>query len=897
MFSDLTIRLRSLLRRRSVESELDAELEFHVTHLTDKFVAAGMPHEEAQRRARLELGGLEQTKEDCRQARGVSLVEHLMRDVSHAWRLFVKSPGFTAAVVLSLALGIGANTAVFSLINALMWRPLPVSDPETLLLLTRVPDGRPPEYNFSHAQFRNMHDRNGGIADIAAYSPVRLSLSIDGSIEPTAEGQLVSGDYFSILNVSPVIGRAIGRDDNLVPNAHPVAMLSHDYWVRRFDAAHSAIGRTITLSGTPFTIIGVTPPGFFGVEVGVVPDIFVPLMMQPAVMPDVENRLDRPINSLNWLRSFGRLSPGVPPHNAAVLLEALWREEVPPPKPPARPVPERFRFEPASAGLSFLRPQFSQSLFVLLAIVSIVLVIACANIANLLLARSAARRPEFAMRLALGAGRARLIGQLMVESGILAIAGGACGIGFAYWAAQFLVDFMSAGRTPIALDLTPDLRVLSFTAAVSIATGVFFGLAPAMQAARGGIVPRLKDVGRGIAGRRGGLRLDRMLAVSQVALSLLLLIGAGLFVRSLNRLNGQETAAVHESVLMVRVEPQGSDQRGTPGAADRLNRSYAALIDEVRAIPGIEAASMAQSTPTVVRGNSIPFDSDSGARIPVTNTMIYPGYFGVMGIPFIAGRDLTIADGAPRGPFVVLVNQAFARQAFGTENVVGRQVRFAREVRQIVGVVRDSRFLNLRTETPAEVYSSFLQTNTGRGQMVLYARVRGDAGSVVRAIREAVHRVDSVVPLFEVRTLREELDAVLVSERLVATLSSAFGVLALALACVGLYGLFAFTIAQRTTEMGVRMALGAGRIDVVLMVMREALALVVAGTVIGLIGAMVTARLASSQISGLLFRTSATDPATIVAATLTLAAVASMAAYLPARRASRVEPMAALRNE
>jgi predicted permease len=895
MLSDLVIRLRSFLRPRTVESELDAELNFHYSRLTEQFIAAGMAPEEARRRANIELGGLEQTKEDCRQARGISFVEHLVRDLGYAGRMFVKSPGFSAAVVLSLALGIGANTAVFSLINALMWRQVPVKDPETLLLVGRGNVS----YTFTYPQFRTMRRDNDVMTDLAAYSPVRLNVSIDGSIEPTADGQMVSGSYFSILGVNPVIGRPIGDEDDAAINAHPVAMISHSYWKRRFDSQPSAVGKTIALSGAPFTIIGVTPPEFAGLEVGMAPEIFVPVMMQPALMQAQENLLvDEPTLYHTWLRVFGRARPGVTTAHAAGALDPLFRQEIPAGGKFDLARRQAIVLRSAATGVSDLREPFSQSLFILMAVVVTVLMIACANIANLLLARAAARRPEFAMRLALGAGRRRLIGQLLVESALLALVGGMCGIAVAHWAARSLVNFLSAGRTPIALDVSPDVRVLAFTVVASMATGILFGLAPALRAVRADLTPALNSGGgRGATGSRHRLRADRALAVAQVALSLTLLIGAGLFVRSLHQLNARDAGIDRDRVLIVRVEPKGSDQRGPEGVSGRLDRTYRSLIQQVESIPGVEVASMAQFTPMLARANGQSVELPGGKELEVLIPMIYPKYFSTVGIAMLAGRDFNDGDLADQAPKVTIVNEAFVRLAFPNEQPVGRRVKVGSEEREIIGVVKDSPYLDLRRDIPAIAYQTFLQTNTGRGQMVLHARVRGNVAAVTQQIREQVQRLDPTLPTFEVHTLSDEIDAALVRERLIATLSSVFGVLALALACVGLYGLLAFTIAQRTTEMGVRMALGARRVDVVMMVMREALTLVGAGTVLGLIGAMATTRLASNQISVLLFRTNVTDLATIVVATLILGGVASLASYLPARRASRVEPMMALRNE
>jgi predicted permease len=747
---------------------------------------------------------------------------------------------------------------------------------------------------FTYQQYRLMRQQNQVLSDLAAWSTARLNVSIDGGLEPTADGQLVSGNYFSVLGVSPRAGRAIGLDEDVAPNGHPVAMISYGYWKRRFGLAPSAIGREISISGTRFTIIGVTPPEFFGVEVGTSPDLFLPVMMQPTAMPDLENLLDKPIIYRTWLQLVGRVKPGVGATQASAELEPLFLQEVPT-GPKAGPLrEERLGLAPAATGISSLRRQFSQPLFILMGIVGIVLLIACANTANLLLARAASRSGEFAMRLALGAGRRRLVRQLLVESVVLATFGGVGGVVLALAATRLLVTYMSAGRSTIVLGLNPDLRVLTFTAAVSFLTGILFGLTPALRATRIDVAPALKNVGRSL---RGGLRSGKFLCVTQVALSLVLLIGAGLFVRSLQKLNGQDSGVARDSVLIVRVEPKGSDQRNIQGTTARLDRTYKDLLTRVQSLNGVRSCSLAQFTPTTLRGNTIPFILPTGEERRALVPMVYPNYFATMGIGVVSGRDFNAGDLTESSPLVAVVNETFARQAFGGGNPVGQQLRARNELREIIGVVRDSRYTNLRGETPAIVYQTFLQTATGRGQMALYVRVAGAAGSVLPQIRQAVQNIDRDLPLFEVRTLAEEMDAVLIQERLIATLSTVFSLLALLLACVGLYGLLAFSVVQRTAEMGIRMALGANRVDVVWTVMREALLLVVIGVAIGVPAALAVGRVASNQISGLLFGLQATDPLTIAAAMILLALVSASAGYVPARRASRVDPMVALRNE
>ena len=490
MLSDLKYRLRAILRPDAMERELAAELQLHYEREVAKLVAAGISHADAQRRARVAMGGTEQVKEACRDARGVSTFETTMGDFQYAVRRLRKNPGFASVVVISLALGIGANTAIFTLIDAVLLRSLPVAAPEQLYFVPRhQPAGT--TYGFSSKDFRQLQAVNPVFSDVAAYAPTRLNVSLEGGIEPTVEGLLVSGSFFSVLGVNAIAGRTIGPHDDRNPNGHPVAVLSYNYWKRRFGLDRSIVGRTISLSAAPFTVVGVAPPGFFGLEVGREADIFVPLMMQPTVMPAVENWLDDSINMSFWLTVVGRLKGDRTPQQAAAVLAGLDVLEPLMTKPrtrgePPQRIPERLGLTSAATGLSSLRQQFSTPLFVLMLVVGVVLLIACANVATLVLARSAARTPEFSMRLALGAGNWRLIRQLLTEHLVLAAIGGLCGLALARWATGVLVAIMSSGRTPIVLDLEPHPRILIFTAGISVVTGVLCGLVPALRASTRG---------------------------------------------------------------------------------------------------------------------------------------------------------------------------------------------------------------------------------------------------------------------------------------------------------------------------------------------------------------------------------------------------------------------------
>jgi predicted permease len=761
----------------------------------------------------------------------MAIADSVGMDLRYSVRGLLKSPGFTITVALSLALGIGANTAIFSLMDAVMWRLLPVRAPAGLLMI---------DPGLTYEQFRTLQNDNT-VAGIAAYSAARLNVSVNGSIEPTADGQLVTGDFFPLLGVSALLGRTIGPDDDRLPNGQPVAMISAGYWKRRFAADPGIVGRTIAISGLPHTIIGVTPPEFFGVDVGSNPDLFVPVMMQPTVVPALENLLDQPIIYRTWLTALVRLKPGVPLPQATTALQTLWLQHVPQGlrggKGPG--LDQRLGLVPASTGLSSLRRQFSQPLLVLTAIVAIVLLIACANTANLLLARAAARSLEIAMRLALGAGRWRITRQLLVESVVLGLLGGVCGVLFAYWATRFLVVYMSSGRSPVVLDLTPNLRTLGFTATVSMATGLVFGLVPAMRATRIYLSRALKRSGS-LVTRGGGLGPGKVIAVAQVALSLLLLVGAGMFVRSVQRLLGDDFGVSRDSVLVMRVEPKGNDQRNIPGMTARLDQTYRDLVARVSAIPGVRVPSMGQTTPTRVAGGAgMSVELPSGELVRVSMVMLYADYFRTIGVPIVKGREFRAEDLVDGAPAACIVNEAFARQVFPGEDPIGKTCFTGRrpnvhdtagprygtapEAYRIVGVVKDARYTNPRGQIDPIIYLTFLQTPTGRGQMVLHVRVGGDARTVQTAVRDQVLRVDPTLPTFEIHTLAEEMEAALVQERLIAMLSTFFGGLALVLAAVGLYGLLAFGVVQRTGEIGVRLALGARSGAVVWMILRDAL--------------------------------------------------------------------------
>lgn len=898
---ELWRRLRLFLQRDRFNAELEEEMRTHLELLAESLGGQeGVGVKEASLAARRQFGNPTFLKEASRDTWGTRWAEDLFRDIGFAARQLRKAPWFAAVAICSIALGIGANTAIFSLIDTILLRMVPVRDPRTLMALA-TKNGDKVFTEFGYKTYQAIRSRTT-FSDVALYHPLNLNVSIDGSLEPTVSGQMVSGNYFSVVGVNPAAGRAIGLGDDRIPDGDPVAMISYAYWKRRFGIAPSTVGRTISISGKPFTIIGVTPPEFFGVEVGTAPDVFVPLTMQPTVMPATPEFEGRPHGPF----LLARVKPGRDPRQATAELDSIYVQEIPRYRPELQPdwsklTPElKKRLQVAAdphislvpvGALSDLRGQYSQPLFILMMAVGVLLLIACANTANLLLARAAARKPEITMRLALGASRSRLIFQLLIESLVLAVLGGACGILLASWATKLLVVYMSAGRNPIVIDLNPDLRVLSFTAAVSMLTGILFGLAPALRATRVDLAPSLKGAGT-LVSARGRFGPGRALAVTQVALSLLLLFGAGLFTRSLQNLSGDTRSTSGDNVLTLRVlDPFRGREAGPRKELDVIYRD---LIRRVEEIPGVRVASMAEMAPTLSGPGNMAQLPNGLYSEAIGVFEIYPNYFAAAGIPLLAGRDLANSDLDANSPTVCVVNETLVRRFYPGEDPLGKDCG---ENGRIVGVVHDLRLMNPGGVIQPMIYRAFLHSHTGRSPLFLYVRTAGTPIAILPRIREEVRATDPAVPRSEAHTLAQEMDAALVRERMIATLSGLFSVLALLLTCIGLYGLLAFAVVQRAGEVGIRMALGATHGSVLWMVLREALLLAMAGIAIGVPAALAAGRVVSRRIPDLLFGLKATDPVTLVSAASLLLVVAGVAAYIPARRASHVDPMVALRNE
>jgi predicted permease len=878
-------------RRRAAEQDMHDELR--------SIAAMAEPRE---------LGNLALAAEDARAQWTWTGLEQIVQDLRYALRTLKKAPGFTLTVILSLAIGIGANTALFTLINAVMWKLLPVADPEHLLAVSQQTAGGVTS-GFTYQQYEIFRDF-GGALDLAAYGYARVDIAIDGRDEPTTDAHLVTGRYFPILGLHPAAGRLLDEGDDRAALGHPVAVLSHAYWQRRFGGDGAVVGRAITIAGHPFTIVGVAPAEFFGAEVGIAPSVFVPIMMQPAVLPTNGSLIENPNVVSTWLRVIGRLHPGASLQEAQARLDALtgpaeWRLRN---KFSGELEEARLVVHSAAAGLSELRQRFSRPLFVLLGVAGLVLLIACANVGHLLLARAATRRSEFALRLALGATRARVMRQVLVEGLALAGAGAAAGVALAYWAAPALVAYAASGQARVILDLSPDMRVLGFTTAVAIAAGLLFACAPAIRAARAdGSFSAKQDLGSG--GRIGGERRPGgALVVMQVALSAVLLVGAGQFARTLQNLYRHDSGIALDRVLVVRLEPRGSGQRTRTNAAS-FDRIYRDLLARVRALPGVQSASLARSSPLGPTTLGFPIALPDGHAMRLSSTIVYPNFFATIGIPIVRGRDFTEDDLRDGSPPAVVVNEAFVREILrgreplGTgHGVMSTLSRGPRALPggtpvNIIGVVKDERFPGLRDAVSPMVYQTYMHANTGFGQMVLHVRASGDRTALVRPITDFARAIERNVPMADVHTLADEVSAALARERLVAALAGVFGAVALSLISVGLYGLIAFTVSRRTSEIGIRVALGATRARVRWLVCRQALGIVAAGLAIGIPAAWIAGRLASRQLTSLLYDVTSTDPATMMASAAVLMAVAVGAGLLPARRAVRIDPAVALRNE
>ena len=814
----------------------------------------------------------------------------LWQDIRYGARSLRHSPGFAAVAAISLALGAGANTAIFSLIDAVMLKTLPVSHPEELLQVTMAT----PQF-FSNPQWEAIRDRADGFAGLMAYGRWAINLSSGGEVRD-ADGQFVSGQYFETLRVRPAVGRLLTPADDWrgCPGA---AVLSYGFWQREYGGRRDAVGRTILLDGHPIEIAGVADRGFTGVDVGAKVDVLVPLCAE-RILHGESSGLDK--NGLpgtggflySWLRVIGRAKPGTSPGQMTARLEALAPAVFQATLPRFWGADEQERYlhrtlaaEPIPTGLSYFRDQYRQPLLILMAVVGMVLLIACANVANLLLARGAARQKEIAIRLAVGAGRGRLVRQFLTESLLLSGAGTLLGVVFARWATRLLVVYLD-----VPLDLRPDVRVFAFTAAVAAGAGLLFGLAPAWHAARVPPQASMKANALG-AGADGRIATGTMLVSAQIALSMVLVVGAGLLLSTFWKLASVDAGFDREGVLLA-----GVDLRPAGIAPAGHAATFAAILEKVRAIPGVRAAAAAQTPPLC--GCLSPFEMavEGAADVTVTKSTVSTGYFQAMGIVLRAGRDFDGRDTAS-APAVAIVSQALAERVFPGSNPVGRHYRVRRANGlsapvEIVGVAGNAKYAALRERLHLVVYLPRTQDATANPQTNLVVRAAAQPAALAGPVKAAVAEVNRKVSL-EFTTLADKAGRSLERERLLAALSGFFGALALLLASVGLYGVMSYRVARRRHEIGIRMALGAAPAAVRRMVLGEIARVTAAGLALGLGLSMATTRFVSSLLYGL----QPNDPLTLCLAAAVLGAAAIAAGYLPARRASRLDPMPALREE
>jgi predicted permease len=924
----LLARMKSLFAKQTQDRELNEELHAHLEFLIEEKRRQGMTEEEARRAASLHFGGIAQTEETYREARSLHFLETFLQDLRYALRMLRRSPGFAAVVVISLALGIGANTAIFSAIDAVMLRMLPVEEPQQLVMLqwhaSKWPekyvedlegssfgnehDGQS-SYSFTYAQYQQFKNQNHVFSSTFAFAANSdaVNVGIDGRAE-SAVIQGVSGNYFAGLGTQAVIGRTILPEDDQ-ESALATAVISNRFWKQRLGENRDTPGKTIIVNGLPMTIVGVAPPDFFGLEPGSSPDLFIPLAKYSAEQarqgPTYNGLTFLTDPKLWWAGVVGRLRPGITVQQAQAELQVMFDQDLNTIVPKPLPVKPALQIVPVKQGLDSLRRQFSSSLLLLMMMVGAVLLIACGNVASLLLTRASARQHEIAVRLSLGARRMRLVRQLLTESVLLACCGGLLGLLVAKWAGRVLLALLSSGRESINLKLHLDTRVLAFTAVVCVVSGILFGLVPALRATRTDLVTSLKQLTSAASGRK--FVTGKILVAGQVALCLLLLVSAGLMLRTLRVLQGQDLGFNRQNILLFTVRPGLNGYKST-----QLDDFYLEMQRRIQRIPGVEAVTFSDRNAIGAGSGStsahIPGYVEKGQGANFYRHIVGPEYFQTLAIPIRLGRAIGAQD-THSAPLVVVVNQKFVDKYMHGENALGHEIVFEtkRPARyQIVGVASDVKYSRIRNEVPPTVYFPHTQmfAVTGGYQQdapgfswpfmtfAIKSPLAGQA-SLLAGIRSELTALDKNVPMVDVKTETQVVAQVLFLERTFAALSSAFGFLALMLACIGLYGTMAYAVARKTNEIGIRMALGAGRGTILSMVMRETALIVLAGVVAGLPAAWA----ASSLLKARLFGLTPHDPWSIALAVAATLAVTAFAGYIPARRASRVDPIVALRYE
>ena len=907
VFRNIAAGLRALLGRTRAEREMDEELSGFIDASTEAKRRAGITPEQAARMARVEMGSTNAVKHRIRSGGWEIALENLWQDLRYTFRMLAKSPAFTLVAILSLALGIGANTAIFSLMNVVMLRSLPVEEPGQLVLFGAGKmvgsTGSLPDDStdlFSYPFYRSFSQKNRVFSGVAATDSVEFGThgALAGAPSEMLHASLVSGTFFSVLGVNPDRGRMLNEADDKTPGAGAVAVASYAWW-QRHGSDPAAVGKSVHIEGTDYTLVGIAPRDFFGITVGESPDFWIPLSMEKQISPGWNGLGDKWFESLYLV---ARLKPGVTAAQASadtnLVFKQYVRSEYLGASPSAKDLSglEHARIDLTSAarGLSRLRVEFSLPLEILTTIAGLVLLVACANLANLLLARGASRSREFAMRMAIGATRSRIVRQLLTESLVLALLGAALGVAAAWKASHLLLIMATNSPQVAAMDVSPDLRVLAFTLALTVFTALLFGTAPAIRATRLDLTGSLKQ-GRGIAAPSSRVSLARTLIVTQIALSLVLLAGASLFLRSLVNLTKVDTGFNRQNVLVLSLDEYAA---GLP-LDERLVNLQQQIEQRVQLVPGVHAASFAMFTfnqgewsdDVTVQG--VPRTPQNSQD--VLYNVVGRGFFSTMSLPIVAGKGFD-EHYAIDSPKVAVINQTMAQRFFPDSSPVGRHFGLGDDPShsgeiEVIGVVKNAKYVALQEDPEAAAYFPYAQRVQYFGN--LEVRFSGDAAQMIPVLRRAIAEVNPNIPINNVSTLTEQVDESTANQRLIARLSSFFGLLAAFLVCIGIYGLLSYAVARRTSEIGVRMALGARRADVLWLILREILVLAAIGTILGVPAALEGNHLVAKLIYGL----SPADPASLVAAIAMLVAVAILAGYLPARRASLVEPTVALRCE
>jgi predicted permease len=902
------LRLRNLFHKSQLDQDLEDELAAHLEMHIEDNLRSGMSPEEACRVALLKLGGFEQTKESVRDTRSLPPLETLVQDLRFSLRMLRKSPAFTSIAVLTLALGIGANTGIFSVMRQVLLQRLPLPHPEQLVLLyapgersghVSSDEGDGSE-SFSYPMYTDLRDHNSVFAGLAAKADFPVSIAIRGQTE-RASAELVSGNYFEALGVRPGIGRLMSPSDTAVPGSNPVVVLSHGYWTKRFAADPTVLNQTLLVNSQLMTVVGVVQPGFDGIQLGMISDLYIPITMKPVITPAWNGLTD---HKDYWIKLIGRLNPGISRTQAAAALAPIYRalleNELPlnsgmTEQQKQKFVERQIVLRDGARGRPILENDTRPQLLALMGMVALVLFITCANVAGLFTARGASRQKEIGIRLSLGASRWGLIRQLVIESCLLSLAGGLLGLLLASWMSKALVHFASTNQIADGLSSSLNLPVLSFTTGLALFCGILFGVAPAWSVTRVQLTATLKEQAGAFSSGLTHARLRQALVISQVALTLLLVTSAWGFVRSLYNLQHLDLGFHSDHVLQFSVAPRlnGYDQTRSLGL-------FAQLEDKIAALPGVLSLSAAEE-PLIAdsdRGSNVTVEGEqpelAGTRHVLWNA-IAPGHFSNLRIPLLQGREFTLQDG-PLAPKVAIINATMARQFFANGQALGKRMKFGGGTGpmelEIVGIVRDSHHSDVKENVRAFAYIPYRQEKVVNS-LTFYVRTSRDPVALASSVHQTLAGLDSTLPIYEVRSFEEQIDQRLSPSRLIAFLALAFGALAALLAAMGIYGLLAYTVSQRTREIGVRMALGAEPVRVGWMILADVARLTGIGILLGIPLAYAVGKLVNSMLFGV----QAFEATSIAIALLALTAVATLAAYAPTRRATRIDPMIALRYE